>query len=167
MHPVPNAIRIEAPSIIKIMKGIFKIAHFKQFSIFVVSISIILTVTRVIKIKTFIIICLICGTIAICLVALDYFLKKKEKPNENNDYILLNKTNQWSNSQGAELQVEHVKFYSEQFPGESNICGLCFEPIKEGSDIEVLQCLHFFHPECIEKWTKIRRFCPTCKAQID
>lgn len=63
-------------------------------------------------------------------------------------------------------RYEVKKFVLEDYAGEPNICGICLLPIN-GGNIAVLKCLHFFHPDCLEKWTKIRSICPTCKIPIE
>ena len=170
MKQVPNAIRTEAPTIIDIAKGIFKIPHIQQFFIVIMSFSFICTILRFMSFKKFLLVFIVCSTFILIFYIIGKICARraKHKIDLNADqYMLVDSTLQWNLPSFANPpNYEVTKFFSKDFPGESNICGICSEPIREGSDIVMLTCFHYFHPDCAQKWIKIRRFCPICKTPI-
>ncbi|KAH7332200.1 hypothetical protein KP509_20G075100 [Ceratopteris richardii] len=50
--------------------------------------------------------------------------------------------------------------------GDDAVCCICLGRYKDGVDLKELQCTHFFHVECIEKWLKINATCPMCKLEV-
>ena len=170
MKQVPNAIRTEAPTIMDITKGIFKIPHLQQFFILIMSFCFFLTILRVFRFKTFLLVFIICTSLMFVLYIINKICSRRARNKTNltvDQYMLIDSTLQWNiPSLSKSPNYEERKFFSNDFPGESNICGICSGPIREGSDVVVLPCLHFFHPDCAQKWIKIRRFCPTCKTPI-
>ncbi|MCO5608817.1 hypothetical protein L7F22_063034 [Adiantum nelumboides] len=51
--------------------------------------------------------------------------------------------------------------------GEDAVCCICLGKYKDGVDLKELQCDHFFHVECVEKWLKINATCPLCKHEVN
>ena len=46
-------------------------------------------------------------------------------------------------------------------------CTICLEDFIPFIKVVALPCcLHFFHPSCIEKWIKKKKFCPICKFEL-
>ncbi|KAF8033418.1 hypothetical protein BT93_D2127 [Corymbia citriodora subsp. variegata] len=44
-------------------------------------------------------------------------------------------------------------------------CAICLTEFVEGNGIRVLAtCSHGFHEECIERWLRSRKSCPTCRS---
>ena len=152
---------LEEHSIFKIIFRIFKITHLKQFLSIIISFSIIFWVIRIIKTINFFIIIIICSLLILVLFIIE--LISDEFNNENskieiNNYSLINLK--------SHLKYELKKYYSIDYPGELGICQICLFPIKEGSDIISLPCLHCFHKECFEKWSRVRSLCPSCKSSF-
>eukprot|EP00250_Pteridium_aquilinum_P034929 c8341_g1_i1 orf=507-1850(-) len=50
--------------------------------------------------------------------------------------------------------------------GEDAVCCICLGQYKDGVDLKELQCTHFFHAECVDKWLKINATCPLCKHEL-
>ena len=48
----------------------------------------------------------------------------------------------------------------------NNKCIICLSDFEIGDKKSTLPCLHFFHPDCIERWIKRQKYCPICKFQI-
>ena len=48
---------------------------------------------------------------------------------------------------------------------DQNECIICFENLYD-KDISVLKCGHFYHSECIKKWSKLNNTCPCCNINI-
>jgi len=49
--------------------------------------------------------------------------------------------------------------------GEEEECSICLEIFKQKDKILILPCYHFFHQECILKWSKRNNdilLCPYC-----
>jgi hypothetical protein len=45
-------------------------------------------------------------------------------------------------------------------------CSICLGS-DEGSMCVIPKCTHMFHTECVLKWSKISRTCPTCRGGFD
>jgi len=45
-------------------------------------------------------------------------------------------------------------------------CCICLDDFKHNDSLRTLQCLHFFHRKCIDKWLLKNRTCPICKFDI-
>lgn len=47
-----------------------------------------------------------------------------------------------------------------------DMCCICQESFEIGSQRRILQCNHFFHDSCIEKWLTGKIKCPLCSQDI-
>lgn len=57
-----------------------------------------------------------------------------------------------------QLVVMHnttIKSYGE--------CSICLEDLN--SNLYALQCGHLFHENCIQKWLKLKKYCPVCQFE--
>jgi len=45
-------------------------------------------------------------------------------------------------------------------------CCICLDDFEHDDCLRTLQCLHFFHRKCIDKWLLKNRTCPICKFDI-
>lgn len=47
-------------------------------------------------------------------------------------------------------------------------CTICFEEFIPDTDVRVLECNHYFHPQCIDRWLigHLRK-CPCCRSEIE
>ncbi|KAJ4837592.1 hypothetical protein Tsubulata_009698 [Turnera subulata] len=45
-------------------------------------------------------------------------------------------------------------------------CCICLESYEENEELKELHCSHSFHPACVDKWLKIRPYCPVCKSMV-
>jgi hypothetical protein len=46
-------------------------------------------------------------------------------------------------------------------------CPICFEKFESESDVRMLDCKHYFHPECIGRWLmEPSKKCPCCRNEI-
>ncbi|KAH7427654.1 hypothetical protein KP509_10G053900 [Ceratopteris richardii] len=50
--------------------------------------------------------------------------------------------------------------------GEDAVCCICLGRYKDEVDLKELQCAHFFHAECVERWLEISADCPLCKHEV-
>ena len=41
---------------------------------------------------------------------------------------------------------------------------MCMEPFARGASLVRLPCRHAFHHDCVARWLKEHRSCPTCRA---
>jgi SUMO ligase MMS21 Smc5/6 complex component len=46
-----------------------------------------------------------------------------------------------------------------------NECSICLEKFKTNEKIIILECKHYFHYGCANKWVNISRVCPVCRAK--
>ncbi|CAD8125750.1 unnamed protein product [Paramecium sonneborni] len=49
---------------------------------------------------------------------------------------------------------------------QSEICAICLQEINDEKLINILNCNHYFHNECIKEWVLIKAECPTCRDII-
>jgi hypothetical protein len=69
--------------------------------------------------------------------------------------------------QARELDIEKDKYDKNNKILENfSTCRICFSEYKDGEEIGVLPCNHFFHCECIQEWGKRRPVCPFCEINI-
>jgi hypothetical protein len=45
-------------------------------------------------------------------------------------------------------------------------CSICFENFKDNEIVNVTNCNHIYHNNCISEWTKINKTCPLCRESI-
>ncbi len=48
----------------------------------------------------------------------------------------------------------------------SKKCLICNKNFQQNEDINRLECMHIFHPNCIENWLINHNFCPECLFQV-
>ncbi|KAL3099302.1 hypothetical protein niasHT_022446 [Heterodera trifolii] len=63
----------------------------------------------------------------------------------------------------SRLPFAHI---TQHLINEGETCSICGMPFLLGELVTVLDCLHKFHPDCIEKWLLISRICPICKTVL-
>lgn len=51
---------------------------------------------------------------------------------------------------------------------EMKNCTICFEEFKEDEEVRMLDCKHFFHIDCVDRWLiGHSNHCPYCRAEIE
>ena len=45
-------------------------------------------------------------------------------------------------------------------------CTICLNEFKSGEKVYFLPCIHYFHKDCLKKWVKDHKKCPTCKFEL-
>ncbi|KAK4770019.1 hypothetical protein SAY87_030551 [Trapa incisa] len=50
--------------------------------------------------------------------------------------------------------------------GEDAVCCICLAKYANNDELRELQCTHFFHKDCVDKWLKINALCPLCKSEV-
>ena len=66
-----------------------------------------------------------------------------------------------------ELNIEKEKFDpNKESHKEFCSCRVCLEEYKEGGELGILPCKHFFHYNCIQEWGKRKPNCPYCDVEI-
>ena len=69
--------------------------------------------------------------------------------------------------QARELDIEQDKYDKNNKTLENfSTCRICFSEYKDGEEIGILPCQHFFHCACIQEWGKRRPVCPFCDIDI-
>jgi hypothetical protein len=46
-------------------------------------------------------------------------------------------------------------------------CTICIDELKEGDEVLVLPCKHWYHGECVILWLKEHNTCPVCRTPIE
>ncbi|KAJ7951837.1 E3 ubiquitin-protein ligase [Quillaja saponaria] len=46
------------------------------------------------------------------------------------------------------------------------VCCICLAKYEDGDDLRELPCCHVFHVVCVNKWLKMRPFCPLCESVV-
>jgi hypothetical protein len=59
--------------------------------------------------------------------------------------------------------IKHTRF--EDIQHEE--CNICLSTSESTVDIQINNCKHFFHKDCLTKWIKINNTCPTCRQIIN
>ncbi|KAJ0538833.1 putative transcription factor C2H2 family [Helianthus annuus] len=54
----------------------------------------------------------------------------------------------------------------EEGEEEGEVCSICLDGIKTGDSLELTECEHRYHEECIENWLQLKQNCPICRAEI-
>lgn len=50
--------------------------------------------------------------------------------------------------------------------GKDLTCTICIDDLHENEHIIYLQCEHYFHKNCSEKWFEITKTCPNCRSNV-
>jgi hypothetical protein len=45
-------------------------------------------------------------------------------------------------------------------------CSICLMNFADGEWVRSLQCVHRFHVACIDRWLRMKDFCPNCKGVV-
>jgi len=59
------------------------------------------------------------------------------------------------------------KFDGKPLPSEQTTCAICLGEFEKGEYLRSLQCFHFYHRECIDRWLGVGRNCPVCKTPVE
>jgi len=62
--------------------------------------------------------------------------------------------------------VSVISAITDKAESSDNCCIVCLIQFKDGQELRQLPCQHVFHINCIDKWLKINRMCPTCRADV-
>ena len=54
-----------------------------------------------------------------------------------------------------------------KYNGNKTQCSICLEDIIKNDDIKQLNCLHFYHDYCLDKWLNIKKRCPLCNLKLE
>jgi len=166
MNTVPNAFRTGSPSVFKILIGMFRLAHIRQFLSIAISLALFLWIFRLIRINTFLVIIIVCLLSIFVLYIIEEINKETIGTNKNEDPIASASDPFRDVSQSLVSKIIFELYVASDHPGETGLCGICLRNIREGDMVGSLPCMHFFHKQCIEKWIRIRSVCPSCKNPI-
>ena len=155
---------IQAPTLMKIIGGMLKIKHVKQFIIIGVSICILLWLFRVLAFTTLLIIIASCIVATLLLSFLEKLCRKHNSPEDNEPLFDTETEKPWFGS--TQIRYDLRAYSKDDSYDNSGICGICLERLRDGSEVATLQCCHSFHPSCIEKWAKVQDSCPMCKTSF-
>ena len=64
------------------------------------------------------------------------------------------------------LKVENYKEDPDLPEDEKKVCSICDCDLQTGEQVNILECTHVFHCECIGAWLKVKANCPNCRANI-
>ena len=65
-----------------------------------------------------------------------------------------------------ELDDNTIDNSSDKVYVDSN-CGICLEEYANEEDKMLGRCGHVLHKFCYQKWSEIKRECPTCRGRFD
>lgn len=61
----------------------------------------------------------------------------------------------------------NIKKFREVNDKSMSNCLICFEEYTPEDDVRILDCEHFFHPDCVDRWLiGHSRCCPYCRKEI-
>jgi E3 ubiquitin-protein ligase RNF38/44 len=75
------------------------------------------------------------------------------------------------NRKGAKADVIN-QLHTERVPRKSGghagygDCCICLDRINTGQVVRKLECRHYFHKGCVDKWLKQKATCPICQRKI-
>ena len=64
------------------------------------------------------------------------------------------------------VDVEFMKLGNISGNISGNICCICTDDLTEDSTVGALECRHYFHSECLQKWVVMSQTCPVCRASL-
>ena len=85
--------------------------------------------------------------------------------NNNNLSNIIN-TNNFFNENFIENNINQIITKKDDSKKIQKKCLICNKLFQQNEDINRLECMHIFHPICIEKWLKNHNFCPECLFQV-
>lgn len=94
---------------------------------------------------------LICQRNKVCLMTQLFILNRKEKKNCLKKKCVDKMIAKYQFSKSNSVQSE---------------CVICFDALKNGCKITMLNCKHFLHNECLSEWRKEKNQCPYCRKDI-
>jgi hypothetical protein len=59
-----------------------------------------------------------------------------------------------------------ARYYFNKSNSVQNECVICFDSLKNGTKVTMLNCNHFLHHECLYEWRKEKNQCPYCRKDI-
>jgi len=62
-------------------------------------------------------------------------------------------------------KLKQCKF-SELGEKKSTNCTICLSDYDDNENIIITPCNHYYHPECLQGWTKTHHTCPVCRSAI-
>jgi len=57
-------------------------------------------------------------------------------------------------------------FNGDPLPSQQTACPICLSEYEVGEELRSLQCFHFFHRECVDRWLDVSHACPVCKGYV-
>jgi len=58
-------------------------------------------------------------------------------------------------------------YCGQELPVSQTSCAICMTEFEKDENLRSLQCTHYFHRECIDKWLSVGTTCPVCKGEVD
>eukprot|EP01091_Cochliopodium_minus_P009957 TRINITY_DN2568_c0_g1_i2.p2 TRINITY_DN2568_c0_g1~~TRINITY_DN2568_c0_g1_i2.p2 ORF type:complete len:146 (-),score=27.89 TRINITY_DN2568_c0_g1_i2:6-443(-) len=74
-------------------------------------------------------------------------------------------SNKGATKKEIEKNSKVVKFDKSLFEEDAQ-CSVCLCEFEKGDKIRTLNCNHFYHRDCIDKWLKTNSKCPLCVQSI-
>jgi len=59
-----------------------------------------------------------------------------------------------------------VAYTGQELPSSQTSCAICMADFETEEKLKWLQCSHYFHKECIDKWLGVATTCPVCKGEV-
>lgn len=63
------------------------------------------------------------------------------------------------------IPVHKVGECKKESSFDLSVCTFCFMDFEDETFVKQTACGHYFHPECIDAWLRIKNQCPICKAR--
>jgi hypothetical protein len=156
--------RSTPPLALRILGGLFRITHIKQFISFGISVSVLLFIIRVMHLKTFALVVLIGSLAILALSAVEHFLAD---PAPDPERVRLLDGDPSLDPLAAEAPLFSpgaFRAFSARSPDTR--CSMCEKAFGADDDVVLTECRHIFHQRCFDEWTTVEISCPTCQTAL-
>jgi hypothetical protein len=156
--------RSTTPLGLRILGGLFRITHIKQFISFGLSVSVLLWIIRLMHLKTFGIVVLI-GVLAI--LALSAVERLLAEPVPDPERVRLLDPDPSLDRLSAEAPLFSPGAFRALCARSADTrCSMCERTFLPDDDVVLTECRHVFHQRCFDEWTSVEISCPTCQTSL-
>jgi hypothetical protein len=161
MNP-PEVMRPQRPLLVRILGGMVRIHHIKQFITFAMSVCVILWIVRVLRFKTFGLTIFILGLSIAFLSLVEPLVGRRRNHSARIGLI---------DRDPIDVPAGHVPYTAGEFRGFAGkspdaTCAMCDIPFAADDAVAMSDCRHLFHEHCFKQWISVEATCPSCHSSL-